>query len=72
MFLRRRLGARLGAESDRPAAQAGLLVWLLVPASDRAWSLAAIAWLLPYPLNRAFLNFVANAQPQVMGKALLY
>lgn len=78
-YLGRRLGAGPVLGPERPAPQVltvlaalGLLLALWGPAPERAWSLAAICLLLLYPQNRAFILFVAQEGPALMGPALLY
>lgn len=79
VFLARRLGVGPVLGPDRPAGQVltllaalGLLLALWGPAPERGASLAAIGLLLLYPQNRAFLQFVAQEDPPLLGKALLY
>jgi hypothetical protein len=49
-----------------------LLLGLAAQAPDRAITLALLAWLLLYPLNRPFLKHVAEYKPANINQALFY
>ncbi len=81
LFARIRLLRRLGLSPalGQNAMQIGLALlapalllglWPLAP--DRAVTLALLAWLLLYPLNRPFLRQVAEYKPAQINQALLY
>lgn len=79
LFSSRRLPASQGLLPDRPGLQVALLLaaWAALAGfarldPGRGLSLAAMALLLLYPLNRAFLRFAAQEEPALLGRALLY